>query len=309
MKKILTAIAICTLLALGLATGAVASNVNHKAYFVVDQSSYNVDGQSKNMDAATFVEGGRTYVPLRFLAYALGVAENDVKWADPVATLSMGDTTVRFSLKSKGYQVNDASKTMDTTPLLRGGRIYLPARFVAEAFGYEVGWDNVKRAVLIGPRGELPGLPVIDLTGQGEPIAGKPWAERYFRGANSTEKIVYKNVSDLANQSFKVGTATTVLELKVTKDNITVKVAIPEKERFGGTVYLYENDNVVRIRDGSPRPENNKDPVYDFEYPVFAHRDAPQGFTPKADISKVKYIFLKRGYTIIAFGNPLYTGK
>ena len=29
-------------------------------------------------------------------------------------------------------------------------------RFVAEAFGYEVGWDEGRQAVLIGPPGQLP---------------------------------------------------------------------------------------------------------------------------------------------------------
>lgn len=310
MKKLIAGF-ITGCLALTMATSVMANNANYKASFIVGQNSYTADGQVKQMDATTFVENGRTYVPIRYLGYALGVDGENIGWQDPNATLVLGDTTVRLTMGSKQYQVNGQSHTMDVTPINRSGRIYLPARFVAESFGYEVGWDNAKRAVLIGPKGDLPSLPVIDLAGQGEPAANRTWGPNSnysaFRDANT--KIVYKSIDDLTNQSFKVGKATTILGMKITKDNITVTVAIPEMERFGGDVYLYENDNVVRVRQCSPRPADNKDPVYDFKYPVFAGRDEDQGFTPKTDITKVEYIFLNRGDTIIAFDNPLYQGK
>lgn len=32
------------------------------------------------MDAASFVDGGRAFVPVRYLAYALGVPEDGVEW-------------------------------------------------------------------------------------------------------------------------------------------------------------------------------------------------------------------------------------
>jgi hypothetical protein len=38
---------------------------------------------------------------------------------------------------------------MDVAPMIRDGRTYLPARYVAEAFGCTVTWDPVGRTVTI----------------------------------------------------------------------------------------------------------------------------------------------------------------
>ncbi|HHW42522.1 MAG TPA: metallophosphoesterase [Desulfotomaculum sp.] len=53
---------------------------------------------------------------------------------------------------------------MDVAPVIREGRTYLPARFVAEAFSYEVGWDGGRQAVMIGPPGQLPEAPATTRT-------------------------------------------------------------------------------------------------------------------------------------------------
>jgi hypothetical protein len=47
--------------------------------------------------------------------------------------------------------VNDRSIPMDVAPQLREGRVYLPARFIAEALGYGVEWDAGDQSVAIGP--------------------------------------------------------------------------------------------------------------------------------------------------------------
>ncbi|AEG58963.1 stalk domain-containing protein [Desulforamulus ruminis] len=287
-------------LALILATGAMAGNATHKVYFIVGQNSYNADGQIKQMDAATFIEHDRTYVPVRFLGYALGVSSEGIKWQDPSAILAMGDTTITLTMGSRQYQVNGQTQSMDVTPINRNGRIYLPARFVAEAFGYEVGWDNVKRAVLIGPKGELPSLPVIDITGQGEPIAGKPWAN-YFDGKGT---VVNKDISDLNTQSFKIHDMI-VHGVTVTRDEIIVTIE-GKKSTTGIRVYMYENDNLLRARDNYTTYD--KGGVHDFKYPVLKVTDELVRNLPPANISKMKYIFLKWVDTILVINNPLYKG-
>ena len=46
------------------------------------------------------------------------------------------------TLGSTAATRNDAAVTLDTAPLSRGGRMMLPIRFVAEAFGAAVGWNG-----------------------------------------------------------------------------------------------------------------------------------------------------------------------
>lgn len=133
----------------------------HQAVFVIGQNSYTADGQEKTMDAAPFIENDRTYVPVRYLAYALGVAEKDVGWdgSTNTVTLKLGGITLKMVIGSKILYVNGQPKQMDVAPLIVLGRTYLPARWVAEAFGYEVKWDEKTQAVLVGPPGNVPEPP------------------------------------------------------------------------------------------------------------------------------------------------------
>ncbi|NLI12459.1 stalk domain-containing protein [Pelotomaculum propionicicum] len=136
----------------------------HRVVFIIGLSNYTVDGLEKNMDAAAFLENGRTYVPVRFLANSLGIADSDIGWdgASQTATLTMtgyNPVTVSMRVGSNDLIVGEKMSVMDVTPLLRKGRVYLPARFVAEAFGYGAGWDESAQAVLIGPPGALPEPP------------------------------------------------------------------------------------------------------------------------------------------------------
>ncbi|MGB9804972.1 copper amine oxidase N-terminal domain-containing protein, partial [Desulfofundulus sp.] len=92
---------------------------------------------------------------------ALGVAEDDIVWVESTGdvSLKLGDKLVQMRVGSRTLYVNGQAEQMDVAPLVRDGRTYLPARWVAEAFGYEVGWDDSTRAVLVGPPGSLPDLP------------------------------------------------------------------------------------------------------------------------------------------------------
>ncbi|MQL52755.1 hypothetical protein GFC01_10875 [Desulfofundulus thermobenzoicus] len=160
MRKPIILLAGLLLALLAFALPALAAPT-HKAVFVIGQSKYTMDGQEKAMDAAAFIGNDRTYVPVRYLALALGVKDSDIDWDEKAntVTLAMDDITLKLVVGSKTLYVNGQAKTMDVAPLIREGRTYLPARWVAEAFGYEVGWEPKSRAVLVGPKGNLPEPP------------------------------------------------------------------------------------------------------------------------------------------------------
>ncbi|MEW5934802.1 MAG: stalk domain-containing protein, partial [Bacillota bacterium] len=130
--------------------------------FLVGGMRYRVGPELREMDAAPFVDSGRTFVPVRYLAYALGVPEEGVRWdgASRTVILSARGTEVKLIVGSQVLVAGGREVCMDVSPrLVPPGRVVLPARFVAEAFGCEVGWDAAARAVLIGPPGRLPEAP------------------------------------------------------------------------------------------------------------------------------------------------------
>ncbi|HEX3011926.1 MAG TPA: choice-of-anchor D domain-containing protein [Syntrophomonadaceae bacterium] len=56
---------------------------------------------------------------------------------------------MRFYVGKNYYYVNDRLKTMNTSPIISGSRTLLPIRYVAEALGANVGWEQNDQRVTI----------------------------------------------------------------------------------------------------------------------------------------------------------------
>ena len=69
---------------------------------------------------------------------------------------TLGDETIiRLVIGNTTYYVNNTAKTMDTAPVIRESRTLLPIRFVAEAIGAKVAWNNDERKVTITLNGKI----------------------------------------------------------------------------------------------------------------------------------------------------------
>ena len=109
----------------------------------------------EKMDAAPFIENGRTYVPVRYLALALGVPASGIAWAADTQTVTLsknGITLTMFAVGNALFINGVAQPPLDAAPLLKDGRVYLPARRVAEAFGYAVQWEESAQTVAVKKR-------------------------------------------------------------------------------------------------------------------------------------------------------------
>ncbi len=142
----------------GLAEGAEAP----AGSFLIGQSTYVVDGETRPMDVAPFIDAnGRTMVPVRYLAYTLGISDDGIRW-DPQSqkvNLARDGVTVSLRVGENGLTRNgNLAGYMDTSPVIKDDRVFLPARYLAEAFGHAVIWDGAARRVLVGALGSGQGL-------------------------------------------------------------------------------------------------------------------------------------------------------
>lgn len=135
-------------------------------------------------DAKPFVdENGRTMVPLRPVADAMGI---DVEWDRRTRTAVFSDA-FDPGIEGFGYDINgkqvygrivymslsfkvDEKQVemfanvekdngemtmiadqfqMDTKPVVKDGRTYAPLRYMVQSFGYDVGWDKETRTVTV----------------------------------------------------------------------------------------------------------------------------------------------------------------
>lgn len=98
--------------------------------------------------------GGRVMVPLRGVIERLGgnvLYEAKTK----VITGANANTNSQFRMRvgSNEVIVNGENKMLDAMPRVIAGTTYVPLRFVSEALGADVSWDNATRTVTIEAAG------------------------------------------------------------------------------------------------------------------------------------------------------------
>ncbi|MGI6584257.1 MAG: copper amine oxidase N-terminal domain-containing protein [bacterium] len=107
-----------------------------------------VNGQVSEIDAPAFIEDGRTFVPVRFIAEAFG-AEADWSPKDgpvEVVTLKTEEMEIVIGIGQEYLTINRGEeseiKTFDGAARIKDGRTYLPFRAIAEAFGTTVDYGT-----------------------------------------------------------------------------------------------------------------------------------------------------------------------
>ena len=118
--------------------GAEDPYANQAVVMTIGSTDYVVNNEIIKGDAAPYVDDAwRTMVPFRVLGEAFGAKVNWDQDSQTV-TYTYGDTELTMTIGEDTYTVNGDEKTMDTAPVLKGDRTYVPVRFVGEALGYTV---------------------------------------------------------------------------------------------------------------------------------------------------------------------------
>lgn len=142
MKKRISALALAMVMAMPAAAFA-------------DDININVNGVSLETDQPPVIENGRTLVPLRAVAEALGC---QIEWDDvsKTASFSQGDVTAIITVGESYILVGDGVYNqefpIDSPAVIRNSRTLIPLRAMSECFGYDVAWDNDTRTVTISTK-------------------------------------------------------------------------------------------------------------------------------------------------------------
>ncbi|NLB53924.1 MAG: copper amine oxidase N-terminal domain-containing protein [Syntrophomonadaceae bacterium] len=133
---------------IGIATTTTGSLLG-TASFVIGSKTFLVEGTSESMDVAPFIKDDRSFVPVRYLAENMLGATVVWNEAAQQVILKNGGVEVVLTIGSKTYTVNGVEKTADVAPVIVDSRTFLPARYVAEAFGAAVVWEETTQTVRI----------------------------------------------------------------------------------------------------------------------------------------------------------------
>ena len=106
------------------------------------------DGRIMAFDVPAQIVNGRMLVPLRAIFEELGAL---VQWdaSTKTVTARSGEVTVSLTIGDTSPTVNGQVVAIEQPAIIVDGRTLVPLRFVAEAFGVDVGWDQQARTVYI----------------------------------------------------------------------------------------------------------------------------------------------------------------
>jgi PKD repeat protein len=120
----------------------------------IGQRAYFVNDVKKEMDTEPIIFQGRTLLPIRYVAEALGATVGWVQ-AEQKATIVLGETNIELWIGKNSAKVNGEYKLIDASNpevkpiVVPPGRTMLPIRFVAETLGCQVDWNQATKEVKI----------------------------------------------------------------------------------------------------------------------------------------------------------------
>ena len=190
---------------------------------------------------------GRVLVPLRGVLEEIGA---DISWNEATQTVKarMGERDIQLTLGSNNAMVNGQSVALRGPAMRIGGSTMVPLRFIGEALGASVDWDEPRRQVsittnspsgvgrtpVVRNRGQAPSRILLRVDGRDEPYGA---ARPYMRGDDVM--VPLEQLARAARFSYRYD---------ATQNTLTV----PEKKLTNAVGSRWIEKNGQRIRLESP---------------------------------------------------------
>lgn len=113
-----------------------------------------VNQKEIHYDAKPIIINGRTMVPIRQTIETLNF---DVQWEEDKRRISIrkNSSIIHLKIGSKTAYQNGMKISLDTAPFILNNRTYVPLRFIAEGFNYDVFWNGKLSTVYIKNRAQF----------------------------------------------------------------------------------------------------------------------------------------------------------
>lgn len=119
------------------------SLVKSSIRFTVGKSSYTTYGRVCEMDGAAYIQDpGYTMVPIRYVAEALGIYDQDISYVNGQLFFAYNGRSIQLTTGSNIAIVNRAAITMSAPIIIKDGRSYAPMGEIAKILGLTKEWDS-----------------------------------------------------------------------------------------------------------------------------------------------------------------------
>lgn len=211
-----------------------------------------LNGQTLSFDTLPIIENGSTLVPLRAIFEPLGA---QVEWDSQTQTVLAytRNTEIKLILGHADAYVNGVMCTLSTPAKSVNGRTMVPLRFVSNALGAEVKWDEAAQVITIN--GEVSSTPMI-----------KSAARVHFIDVGQGEAIYIQlpEHNDILIDAGDVAAGPRVVDYLKDQgvDDLELLVAtVPKAEHIGGLPAVFDNFTIEKIIDCGKSVRESK--IYD----------------------------------------------
>ncbi len=106
------------------------------------------NGKFLSIDAAPFVENGRTLLPIKVIGDAINA---DVRWFpdSKKITYSLGTKFIELWIGSLNAYISGKPAKLEVAPKIVSNRTFIPLRFVSENFGVRINWVPEEKKVIL----------------------------------------------------------------------------------------------------------------------------------------------------------------
>lgn len=114
----------------------------------IDSLKIKINGKQMNFDVPPVIENGRILVPMRAIFEELGATVN---WDQTSQSIKAGkyDTNITLKIDDNVSYINGKEIILDVSPTIIDGRTMVPLRFIGEALGAEIKWNEKMKLVSV----------------------------------------------------------------------------------------------------------------------------------------------------------------
>ncbi|MGI9862877.1 stalk domain-containing protein [Moorella naiadis] len=196
------------------------------AIFTIGSITYTVNGQQFSMDVAPYTKDGRTFVPVRYAAQAMGVTPENILYTGGKVILLKGNKVVQLTIGNYVMLKNGNAIIMDVAPEIVNGRTMIPFRWIAQTLDAGVDWNPERQQVVISFSDNQPGNQPIPLT---QPSAQVP-------AAPTGLQLVTENCADYGGAVVKINLFWNPVE-NATAYKVYWYTWLPEIESWSGHLW------------------------------------------------------------------------
>jgi Copper amine oxidase N-terminal domain/WXXGXW repeat (2 copies) len=114
------------------------------------QAQITVNGSAVDVSPAPIIQAGRVFVPLRGVFEQLGAS---VVYSNGTINATGNGRDISLQIGSTQATVNGQPQVIDVAPFIVGESTYVPLRFISEALGDSVSWDDADSIAAIDTGG------------------------------------------------------------------------------------------------------------------------------------------------------------